>query len=81
MGGFKYRTAALHVRSYLMSLKILQYNVWKSKDRVMAPLLADPRIQDFDIIALQEPWTNRYKDTTYCPRAAPFFLAYPPEKG
>jgi hypothetical protein len=64
-----------------MSLKILQYNVQKSKNKVMAPLLADPRIQGFDIIALQEPWTNPLQDTTYCPRAALFHLVYPPEKG
>jgi hypothetical protein len=35
-----------------MSLKILQYNVQKSKNKVMVPLLADPRVQEFDIIAL-----------------------------
>jgi len=47
----------------------------------MAPLLADPLIQAYDVIALQELWTNPKQDTTYCPSAAPFFLAYPLEKG
>ena len=66
-----------------MSLKILQYNVHKSKRKVIALLLADPRIHQYDIIALQEPWTNQQskKATTYCPRSAPFFLVYPLEKG
>jgi len=37
-------------------LKILQYNVMRSRDEVMATLLRDPKIQDYDILALQEPW-------------------------
>ncbi len=36
-------------------IKILQYNVMKSRDIVMATLLRDPRIQEYDILALQEP--------------------------
>jgi hypothetical protein len=65
-----------------MSLKILQYNVQKSKKKVMAPLLADPKIHQYDIIAIQEPWTNPFSQkTTYCPRSTPFFLVYPQEKG
>jgi exonuclease III len=65
-----------------MSLKILQYNVQKSKNKVMAPLLADTRIHKYDIIAIQEPWTNPFSQkTTYCPRSTPFFLVYPQEKG
>ena len=63
-----------------MNLKILQYNVNKSKNKVMAPLLIDKRIWEFDIIALQELWTNIFQDTTYCLRASPFLLAYPLEK-
>jgi exonuclease III len=47
----------------------------------MAPLLADPRTYEFDIIALQEPWINPHQRTTYCPSAAPFHLVFPPEKG
>ena len=38
-----------------MGLRILQYNVQKSKDKVIALLLADLRTHEFDIIALQEP--------------------------
>ncbi|KAI6778330.1 zinc knuckle [Emericellopsis cladophorae] len=31
------------------------YNVRKSKDTVMATLFRDPRIREYDIIAVQEP--------------------------
>ena len=37
------------------ALTILQYNVMKSRDEVMATLLRDPSIQNYDILALQEP--------------------------
>ena len=45
----------------------------------MAPLLADPRTHEFDIIAIQEPWKNPHIETTYCPTRSPFYLLYPPE--
>ena len=57
-----------------MSLKILQYNVNKSRDKVLAGLLEDPRRHDFDIIAVQEPWRNPYDSSAYCPRASGFYL-------
>ena len=38
-----------------MSVKILQYNVNKSKNKVLTGLLTDPRVREFDIIAVQEP--------------------------
>lgn len=31
----------------------------------MASLLRDPKTHDFDIIAIQEPWTNPYTATTH----------------
>jgi hypothetical protein len=37
------------------SLSILQYNVRKPKDTVMATLLRDPKVMQFDILAIQEP--------------------------
>lgn len=49
------------------SLSILQYNVGKSRDIVMATLLRDPKIVDFDILAIQEPWVNPFMDTTHQP--------------
>lgn len=58
------------------NLQILQYNVQKSKDKVMAALLADSRIQTFDIIAVQEPWQNPHQNRTYCPTASGFVPAY-----
>ena len=37
------------------TLKILQYNVRKSRDTVMATLLRDPRVMEYDVLAIQEP--------------------------
>ena len=37
------------------TLKILQYNVRKSRDVVMATLLRGPRVIDYDVLAIQEP--------------------------
>lgn len=59
------------------TLTILQYNVRKSKDTVMATLLRDPRIQEYDIIAIQEPWKNPFSDTTHHPAKDLFHLCYP----
>jgi hypothetical protein len=39
-------------------LKILQYNVHTTQGKVMAPFLADPRIFEFSVLAVQEPWQN-----------------------
>ena len=57
-------------------LKVLQYNVQKSKDKVIAPLLADKAVASYDILALQEPWKNPYKNATYCPNSSAFYTAY-----
>lgn len=40
------------------TLNILQYNVHKSRDTVMATLLRDPQIAEYDVLAIQEPWRN-----------------------
>jgi exonuclease III len=58
-------------------LNILQYNVRKSRDMVMASLLRDSQIDDFDIIAIQEPWKNPYTATTHHPAKNKFHLCYP----
>jgi len=58
------------------SLSILQYNVRKSRDQVMASLLANEKALEYDIIALQEPWRNRYQYTTYHPVKDRFDLIY-----
>ncbi|KAJ6436839.1 reverse transcriptase [Purpureocillium lavendulum] len=58
-------------------LTILQYNVRKSKDTVMATLLRDPRIREYDILAIQEPWKNAFSETTHHPTKDLFHLCYP----
>lgn len=61
-------------------LRILQYNVWKSKDVVLASLFQDRWITDFDLISVQEPWRNPYVATTYHPLKAHFHLTYLEDK-
>jgi exonuclease III len=55
-------------------IRILQYNVNKSRNKVLASLMEDPRRKDFDIIAIQEPWRNTYDHAAYNPRASGFHL-------
>jgi hypothetical protein len=44
------------------SLRVLSYNVQRSKDGVMATLLRDDKVrQSYDVIAIQEPWENSFK--------------------
>jgi exonuclease III len=57
-------------------LNILQYNVRRSKDMVMALLLRDLGIYKFDIIAIQEPWKNPYSATTHHTAKDRFHLWY-----
>ena len=59
------------------TLSILQYNVHKSRDTVMATLLRDPRVLEYDILAIQEPWRNPYVATTHHPARQAFHLCYP----
>jgi exonuclease III len=63
------------------TLSILQYNVRKSRDIVMATLLRDPRIHEYDILAVQEPWRNPYTATTHHPAKDVFHLCYPAAEG
>jgi hypothetical protein len=58
-------------------LSILQYNVRKAKDTVMATLLRDTRVVDFDVLAIQEPWRNPFISTTHHPAKDIFHLCYP----
>ena len=60
------------------TLSILQYNVRKSKDKVMATLLRDPKTHEHDILAIQEPWRNPFTATTHHP-AKDVFDLYCPE--
>jgi hypothetical protein len=55
---------------------ILQYNIRKSRDIVIASLLRDKRVIAFDILAIQEPWRNPYTETTHHPAKEAFHLCY-----
>ena len=57
-------------------LRILQYNVQKSRDVVLASLFKDRRILEYDILAIQEPWRNPFISTSYHPLKAHFHLTY-----
>jgi hypothetical protein len=59
-------------------LKIVQYNVHTSEDIVMAPLLADSRISEFSVLAVQELWCNSRILTTHTPSLSAFHLFSPP---
>jgi exonuclease III len=45
----------------------------------MATLLRDPRIQEYDVLALQEPWRNPFIPTTHNPIAHSFHTCFPPD--
>src|ERR1700754_2479032 len=55
-------------------LTLLQYNVNKSRDKVLIGLLQAPEIAKIDILAVQEPWRNRHNGEGYNPRNSPFYL-------
>jgi ribonuclease HI len=57
-------------------LRILQYNVRKSKDVVLANLFQDKKTLEYDILAIQEPWRNRFIATSYHPLKMHFQLIY-----
>ena len=59
---------------------IIQYNMHRSRDAVMAAFLRDPRALEADIIAAQEPWNNPYNDTTHHPAKKTHQLLYPYEE-
>ena len=56
-------------------LHILQYNAGKSAERQQT-LLADPKMQDYDVIALQEPSYNRQTGGTHCSQGSGFWPVY-----
>jgi hypothetical protein len=58
----------------LDTFRLLQYNIHKSKNTVAVPLLADPCIKEFHILAIQEPWNNPYVRTSYNPSSSNFWL-------
>ncbi len=64
-------------RSRCGNLKILQYNVHKSKNIVMASLLRDPHIKSYDILAIQEPEQNNFMPTKHHHLKDSFRMYYP----
>jgi exonuclease III len=56
------------------ALRILQYNVNKLRNKVLAALLEDQRLKTYDVIAIQEPWRNPFDSQTYNPRDSGFHL-------
>ena len=70
----------------MKKITILQYNVNKSKEATLAPLLRDPKLGDVDILAIQEPWINsriqgteagKTNKTGYNPRGSNYYLIFP----
>lgn len=56
---------------------ILQYNVNRSKNVVMAAFLRDPEVLKADLICVQESWDNPFQDTTHHPANQTHQLLYP----
>jgi len=65
----------------LKTLRILQYNANKSRNKVLIGLLQDPRTASYDIIAIQEPWRNPFDYAAYNPRSSPFHLVDAKKEG
>jgi Endonuclease-reverse transcriptase len=61
------------------SLRILQYNINHGKEATLIPLLQDTNVQNFDVLAIQEPWMNPFMNTSYNPSTTTFHLSYPPK--
>jgi exonuclease III len=55
-------------------LKILQYNVQRSRNKVMIDLLEQEEVLNADILAIQEPWRNRTTEEGYNPHPERFRL-------
>ena len=61
-------------------LALLQYNVNKSRKKVIIGLLQDLRTAKYNILAIQEPWRNRTSNEGYNPRSSPFHLLQKPSE-
>ena len=56
-------------------LRILQYNVQKSRNKVMMTLFQERDIRDYDILMINEPWRPHDGARTYSPAIIGFTLA------
>ncbi len=58
-------------------LNSLQYNVRVSSNRVMAPLPAYPRVSQFSLRAIEEPFHNSFNNSTHNPSYSASHLLHP----
>ena len=63
----------------MTALRILHWNTQKSK-KAQIPVV-DAISEEYDVLAIQEPWRNPNMPTTYCPRSSPYYLLYATEGG
>ena len=55
-------------------LRIIQYNVWKSANKVIIEFMTQDEVRSADILAIQEPWRNPFNGEGYNPSRGPFRL-------
>lgn len=60
------------------TLSILQYNVRNERVTTMILLLPDPKLQEYNIVAIQEPWRNPQGATILNLHRSRFHLLYRP---
>ena len=58
---------------------ILQYNVRKDREGTMHELLRNQEVLGYHVLAIQEPWLNRYQSTTHNPNRQYMELLWPTE--
>lgn len=61
-------------------LRILQYNVHKSRNKMMIALLQEEKIQEYNILVIQESWQHHVGISAYNSRSANFTLVNNDEK-
>ena len=61
-------------------LRILQYNVHKSKNKMMITLLHEKRIKNYNILMIQKSWRHHEETRTYNSRDIDFILKNNDEK-
>ena len=49
----------------LEQIRILQANYWKSREKVMIHLFGEKEVRDLEILAIQEPYINRYRPSDH----------------
>lgn len=59
---------------------IIQYNMRKDKDGTMAEFFRDEEALKSDVIAVQEPWCNKYVATTHHPQKQLYHLVWPTDE-